>query len=247
MTVFLQLLRKEWRGLWFSPMLYAAWTVFLVMTGLNMWRMLAINTVDQAVGQGNLMFGSTFFWIGVLTLITVLTMSLLAEESRSGTLEMLLTAPVTDTAVVLSKFLAAWLSLIIMILPALAYLPLAAALSVESDPVDAAAIASGMLMLATAGAAYIAFGLLVSSLTKLQSLAAGIILPALCTVFFLESLLPLIRHPWLRTAITTAATAQHVVDASRGIVDSRPLIFYVSACMWLLFAAIKVLESRHWR
>jgi ABC-2 type transport system permease protein len=244
MTALFQLFRKEWRMLWLSPLTYAAWAVFLFVAGLNMWRLLVTGAVES---QGGLMFGSTFFWVGVLAVITALTIPLLAEESRSGTLESLLTAPVADTAVVLAKFAAAWLTLVVMTLPTLAYLPIASALSLGGDTVAPAALAAGMLVLAVAGAAYVALGLFVSSLTRRQALAASVTFPALCTVFFLESLLPLLRHPWARSAVAAVATAQHVVDAARGIMDTRPLVLYATVATWFLFATVKVLESRHWR
>ncbi len=247
MSVFLQLLRKELSVIWFSPFSYAAWAVFLFVAGLNMWRMLAVGVVEPALSQGSLMFGSTLFWFGLLALITALTAPLLAEESRSGALETLLSAPVTDTAVVLAKFAAAWFSLLLMILPILAYLPIASAMSFGGDDVDFMIIAAGMLMLGAVVAAYAAFGLFVSALTRWQALVAVLTFSILSLCFFVENLLPLLRHPWARTFAVTAAAAHQVVDAARGIVDIRPITFYVTMAAWFLFASIKTLESRHWR
>lgn len=247
MRVFFQLLRKELQALWFSPLTYAAWTVFLFLAGLNLWRMFAFGAAEQGLSQGSLMYGSVFFWIGVLALIMALTTPSLAGEFQSGTIETMLSAPLSDTVVALAKFFAAWLTLLIMILPTLSYLPMASIAGYGGDSVNYPVLASGLVMLAVVCAAYAAVGLFVSSLTRSQALAAGVTFPLLCILLFSENLLPLMPHPWLRAAAGAAAAAQHVSDAARGIMDSRPLVFYACMSAWFLFASVKALESRHWR
>src|SRR6516162_3102346 len=122
MRRFLILLRRELASFYYSPIAYAVLFFFLILNGLSFWFAVALlsrgpseNTVVQVF------FNSAFFWIAYLLVFPVITMRLFAEEFKLGTIETLMTAPVRDWEVVMSKFLAALIFYLSLWLPSLLY------------------------------------------------------------------------------------------------------------------------------
>jgi len=114
MTNLLPLTSRELRSLVYSPILYVVGALFLVMQGWVFWLLVAVLNdprVDPAWSMAEFFFGGTFFyWFSVLITAPLLTMRTFSEEKRTGSIELLLTAPVTDAEVVLSKFLGSWIA-----------------------------------------------------------------------------------------------------------------------------------------
>jgi ABC-2 type transport system permease protein len=182
--------------------------------------------------------------ICIIFVVPVLTMRLLSEEWRSGTLEVTLTAPVSEGAVVLSKFLACLATFLFLWLPWGLFL---VALRLGGgQPFDYFAVISFSMALLTSGAGFVAAGLFFSSLTRNQIGAAVL------TFAYLVAQLLLIMIPVEPGSKVWATIISHVAfvdlwgNALQGMLLPRHLIFHLSLAIFWLFATIKVLESRKW-
>lgn len=318
------LIRRELSAYFLSPIAYVVLVVFLAVTGFLYWLTLGQLTADKATGVEyplQYMLGMQLgvhwlFWLVFLVIPPVLTMRLFAEERGTGTLEVLMTSPLRDWQVVLSKYLACCVFYGFMWLPTVVYLPmlvdmqppvfqaavtplsctlivgaagfligglmlllpfgtvgrvtsvllvlgggLAAGIGgwahYRFDPthiieiasrIDPAPVASTYLGLALAGGMLLSMGLLVSSLVRSQ-LVAFLVSLAFSLMFIV--LLPVIAN------LDSGSTLYQVLfffcvplhfsrDFTRGLVDTRHLVLYVSVTVFCLFLTVRSLESRRW-
>lgn len=247
MRTFFILWKRELASYFLSPIAYVMVMFFLFVMGYTFWMLL--NILAHGVVSATVMnelFGSIFFWITLLILIPLITMRLFAEENRSGTIELLMTAPVTETQVVLSKYAGALSFYLVMWLPTLAYVYVLR----HYDPlmsVDLGPLASGYLGALLLGAFYLSAGLLMSSLTRNQIVAAMSSF-ALVTVAFFAGFMPYIsRSETVRDAGRHFSAVLHMMDFARGMVDTRPVVLYLTSTAFLLFTTIKILEMKKWK
>ncbi|NCC50264.1 MAG: hypothetical protein EOM20_03515 [Spartobacteria bacterium] len=247
MNAFFIIWRREMSSTFLSLIAYLTGMFFLFIMGYSFWMLTTLlargeagNTVMDKV------FGSIFFWLAMLIIVPASTMRLFAEEMRSGTIETLMTAPVSDAAVVLAKYASALSFFVVMWIPTVAY---AYVLRVF-DPlmsVDYGPMLSGYLGTLLVGAFYLSVGLLASSLTRYQ-LVALIITFALMCVAFLAGFIPyLSSNPMVRNVGSYFSSAMHMLEFARGKVDTRPVVLYLTGTVFMLFATLKVVESRRWR
>jgi ABC-2 type transport system permease protein len=252
MLATLSLVRREFSAYFLSPIAYVVLAIFLAVTGHLFYLTLTQLTAAGPKGVEfpmQLMLGDEKFWLVYLFIPPLLTMRLFAEERSTGTLEMLMTAPLTDWQVVLSKYFACFAFYLVLWLPTLAYLPLILSASTPHGPLDPMPIASSYLGLVLAGAMFLALGLMVSSLVRSQMVAA------LISLFL--SLGFIVVGIW-RPEMDTGSTLYRVLfffsvplhfyrDFSRGLVDTRHLVLYLSVAVFCLFLTVRSLESRKWR
>jgi ABC-2 type transport system permease protein len=169
-------------------------------------------------------------------------MRLLAEERGTGTIEMLLTMPVTDTQVVVGKFLSAVGVLAIGLVLTLPYVFTVSKLgSLDGGPVVASYL--GTLLL---GSTYLAVGLFTSAMTKNQIIAL-IVGFLLCLGLFLMDNLFIVAGPTLGPVLQYASPAYHFERMTRGVIELRNLVYYLTFIAVLLVLSVQVLESRKWR
>ncbi|HUX00903.1 MAG: ABC transporter permease [Phycisphaerae bacterium] len=234
----LVLTRREIASYFVSPVAYVAIGLFLVMSGF----FFALGDFyPGAPAQMRSIFETMM--VILIFVLPILAMRSLAEEFRTGTIETLLTAPVTDVEVVVGKFLGCWVVYLVMLAPTLFYVVLLAAFG---EP-DYGPIASGYLGLALLGALYIAVGIFASSMTGNQVIAA--------VVAFVILAIFSILAPWLaasvpstwRHIIQQAAVRNHYTDFSQGVVDLVHVAYFVALTVYVLFLAVKIVESRRWR
>ena len=232
-----------------SPMGYIVGTIFLVGTGI--FFTLGLGTPFPEASLSNFFVGVNFlqiFTFGGVTLIVILlapalTMRLLAEEQKLGTIELLLTSPVRDWEIIVGKYLASLAFLLAMIALTL-YYPLLLFIFAEPDP---GPIYSGYLGLILYGAAALSIGILTSTLTSNQivafTVAAGILL-----VLYFADLAPLVvgQGVW-STLISEVSISTHFRDFDRGVIDTRHIVYFLSFIAFFLFLSIRALESRRWR
>jgi ABC-2 type transport system permease protein len=244
---FLVLWRRELLAYALSPTAYLVAVLFLAVTGAGFWILVAA----LAAGPGSAAGATELLgWVFLLTLLAaapLLTMRLFAEERRSGTFETLMTAPVREVEVVLAKYAGAVAFFAAMLAPTLAYGPLLRAMSAVPPPADPAALAGVYAGALLVGAFFLALGLLASALTRSQ-IGAGLLAFAAILLFLLGGLLPYVWHT--ETADRLGAwlsPVAHIADLSRGVFDTRPLVFYAVNIAWILFATTRALESRRWR
>lgn len=248
MRSFTVLWRRELGAYFLSPIAYVTMMFFLVVMGFSFW-FLARVLADGAAGVSimKILFGeSIFFWISLLVVVPLITMRLFAEEKRSGTIETLMTAPVTDTAVVLAKYFGALSFFIVMWLPTAAYAFVLRNFS-PLLPIDLGPMMTGYLGAFLVGAFYLAIGLLTSFLTRNQIVAAIACFAAICVAFF-SGFIPFFAHSdAVRDIGIYFSSVEHMREFSRGAIDSRPVLLYVTATALLIFATIQVVESRKWK
>ncbi|MBI3040921.1 MAG: ABC transporter permease subunit [Chloroflexi bacterium] len=226
---------KESKSYLASPMAYIVTGIFLIATGFFFGISPATYTETSING---------FLQAGVILLLLfapLLTMRLLAEERKLGTIELLLTAPVRDSEIILGKFLGG-LGILTVMLGLTLYYPLL--LIIFGDP-DMGPIGAGYLGLLLLGYTALAIGIFTSSLTSNQIVAAVVaigILLALYFVGFAASFLP----EALGEVIGYFSLSNYFPDFMRGIVDTRGIIYYLSITALFLFLAIRSLENSRW-
>ena len=240
------LYKKELRGFFSSIIGYLTIGVFLVMTGLTLWVFSSdFNILDYGyAGLDGLFITGPFLY---LFLIPAITMRSLAEERRGGTMEMLMTRPLGDWTIVWSKFLAAWTLVLISILPTLV-----AYFSVYSlgDPVgniDTGSVAGSYIGLLLLGGAFVAIGIFSSSLTQNQ-IVAFIIAAVLSVAVYLgfESVYNMGVQGGAGLFVRKLGAAYHYESMSRGVVDTRDVLYFACLAALFLMATRMVLQSRQW-
>ncbi len=232
------LTRREVGSYFVSPIAYVAMALFLVIAGF----FFALS--DFRPGAPAAM--RSIFDVMMIILVFVLpiiTMRAISEEQKTGTIETLLTAPVTDVEVVAAKFLGSWVFYLAVLAPTLLYVVL---LEAFGEP-DLGPIASGYLGLALLGALYVAVGLFASSLTSNQVIAAVVAFVILLVLALVGPWLATLAPPPWRDALQMATVRSHYIDFSQGVVDGVHVIYFVALTLYALFLTVKVLESRRWR
>jgi ABC-2 type transport system permease protein len=233
MREFLILWRKEAAALFSSPIAYAVVTTFLLIMGYSFTLTLFVSRAPTLV--------HLFYQMFVLFLLTVpiLTMRLVAEERKLGTIEMLLTAPVTEAQIILAKFAASMTLLLAMLLLSAAY-PLV--LAIYGDP-DWGPIYSGYLGLALLGAALIGTGILASALTTNQIIAALLSLSLFLLLWIIDDFGYLLPEPF-DTLVVNLSLSGHFKPFATGSLYLSDAAFYVSATLLTLFLSVRALAWR---
>ena len=245
---FFTLWRKELASYFLSPIAYVMMMFFLLVMGVSFSLLVSVMASGPAgVTMMKELFSSIFFWIAMLIVVPVLTMRFFAEEKRSGTIETLMTAPVTDTAVVLAKYAGAMTFFVILWLPTASYAFILKAFSPLTAPVDLGPMLGGYVGAFLVGAMYIAIGLFCSSMTNNQIVAAITCFAMICVAFFAGFIPYITRSELFRDFGGYVSSISHMLDFSRGAVDTRPIVFYLTVSALMLFATIKVIESRKWK
>lgn len=231
----LTIAKREFRGYFNSPAAYIVICLFLLMMGFFFWNPFFLINRASVRNMYDLMA------ILLLPTAPALTMSLLAEEKRQGTIEILLTMPVRDTEVILGKYLAAFGLLTVLLALTLAY-----PISVSTlGNLDWGPVWAGYLALLLQGGAMLALGVLASSWTDNQLIAfftSGMI----CFVFWVVSrFLPFIPQE-IASVVEWLSFDYHFQDIVRGVVDSRHIIYFLTVIGFSLTLAFRSLESRRW-
>jgi len=240
--------KREVAACFMAPLAYAVWFFFLLLMGFQfhaLLQVLAAGPVHHGIMR-LLMGESPFFWLAMWMLVPVITMRAFAEERRSGTLETLLTAPVTEWQVVGAKYAAALTFYAICWLPTLGYTWLLARYSPEAVLVDGGALGATYLGIGLLGAFFVAVGLLASAATRHQAVAAMITLVVL-GIWFLAGFIPYYaRAGGVQAVGRYMSSVLHMMEFSRGVIDSRPIVLYLTGSALALFVTVKLLEGRKW-
>jgi ABC-2 type transport system permease protein len=236
-------------ALFYSPVAYCVLGFFLLAAGVS-FRLMADMLVKGAheVTLLQALFGeSIFFWIAVLVSVPAITMRTFAEETRTGTMEALMTAPLSDATLVAAKYAAALMFYALLWAPTTLYLVLLNQFSPGGGVFDPGMTAAAYFGVALVGALFVSVGVLISSMTKNQIVAA-IATFALLFAFFMAGFAPyfLESERWIEIA-SHASCIRHMMAFSRGVVDTRAVVFYLSLTAWALFATVRVVEARRWR
>ena len=228
---------KETKTYFASPMGYVIAAVFLALTGYLFAQSVSAPFAEASI-RGWILDATLLFTLWS----PVLTMRLLAEEQKLGTLELLLTSPVRDFEIVLGKYLSTLVILVGTLALTSFYVLL---LFLYGDP-DIGPILAGYLGLVLFGAATLAVGVLASSLTSNQIVAAVVSFGILLLLTLLEQAADVTSG---RTALILeqSSLTGHFRDFARGIIDSNNIVYYLTFISVFLFLTIRNLESRRWR
>jgi ABC-2 type transport system permease protein len=250
MRRFLTLLQRELSAFYYSPIAYVVLFFFLILNGLSFWFAIAVlNKAPSENSVVQMFFNSAFFWIAYLLVFPVITMKLFAEEFKLGTIETLMTAPVRDWEVVMSKFVAAVVFYMSLWLPSLLYFLIFGALGNRAAIGSAGQLWAPYLLLLVMGMFNVGLGCVASALTSNQIVAAMISLVLTTGVFFLTLINYVVNSssPLLRDITAYVAQLDHMDSFSRGVIDSRALVFYPSVTLLLLAITYHVFQYRRWR
>lgn len=247
MTGFVAIFRREMLSLWVTPLAWVLLGVFLILQGGIFYSIIVhfSTFTDLSVDDGPLgaYFGqnSVFLLMTLLLMCPALSMRLLAEERRSGTIEALLTAPVGSAGVVLGKYAAALVTYVAMWVPTLLYVVILR----KTGSVDWLVILASYLGLFLVGAQYLAIGALASALTQSQFVALLVTVLIQFGLFVLGIGEYIFDPGLLHDVCSYVSLAGHMEDFSKGIVDTRRVLYDLSLAGFSLFLAVRVVDS--WR
>lgn len=227
--------QRELRSYFHSPVAYVVIVVFLAILGwfftsnLFLMNVASLRIVFELVPLLFLFF------------VPAITMRLIAEEQKSGTLELLTTKPVRDVEIVLGKFLAAWVLVGATLAPTLIYLFTIMAIG----SIDVGPVITGYLGLLLMGGVYVAIGLFASSLTENQIVAFVVSFLIILALFLLDKVLLYVPESFAST-MEFLSIDYHFSNIARGVIDSRNLIYFGSLLGFALYLATVSLERRKW-
>jgi ABC-2 type transport system permease protein len=230
------LAKKEFRSYFDSPVAYVVITLFLLIAGWQFSSSLFLNnSADLRTLFSIVRFILLFF-------IPALSMRLISEEKRLGTIELLMTLPIKDWQLVIGKFIAAYLLVIITILLTLIHYITVASLG---EPDFGAAIGGYIGLIMVVGV-YLSIGIFTSSLTQNQ-IVAFIVSFVIIFFFFILDKIIFFFPGFIATLFEYLSIDYHFNSIARGVIDSRNLIYYLSMMFLFLFLAVQTLESRKWK
>jgi len=240
------LLKKEVSQFFSSITGYIMVVLFLVTIGLFMWVFPgATNVLDSGYATLDTLF-ELAPWV-FLFLVPAVTMRMFADEQKSGTMELLLTRPLTDMQIVLSKYLAAVVLILLALLPTLVFYYSVVRLGNPVGNLDVGGTWGSYIGLFFLAAVYASLGIFASSLTQ-NSIVAFLITVALAFFLYVGfdsiSTLPIFGNA--DTVLTKLGIQEHYQSISRGVIDSRDIIYFISVIVIFLFFTRTVLQSRKW-
>jgi len=239
--------RREMLALWVTPLAWVLLFIFLLIQGLSFNQILlhfaSFSNVSIDQGPVQAYFGQSLFLVLSLFLVCpALTMRLFAEERRSGTIEALLTAPVSATSVVLAKYLATFSTFFLMWAPTVLYIVILR----DTGAVDWWVVLSSYVGVLGIGAGYLAIGTLMSAVTRSQLVAMMLSALVIFGLFTLGIGERIFEPGPLHDLCAHVSVLSQVDDFSKGIVDLRRLVFDGTLVALPLFVAVRVVDSWRW-
>ena len=238
---------KEIQGFFSSLTGYLVIAVFLAITGLCLWVFPSVLNIPES---GYASLDSLFYiapWV-FLFLVPAITMRSFSEEIKTGTIELLLTKPISEMQLAVAKFLAAATLVFIALLPCVVYIISVWQLGNPPGNLDTGATYGAMIGLLLLGAVYAAIGTFMSSLTDNQVVA--FITAALTSFVFYEgfdALAQLFADAGVHDFITYLGIKEHYASISRGVVDFRDLTYFFGVMLLFLLLTRLKLQSRKWK
>lgn len=255
MTGWYPVFRKETANFFVSPIAYAVIAIFLLISGFFFWANVSFMSLLSLQAANNPMISARInlndvvvrplvqnMAIILLFLMPLLTMRLFSEEKKSGTIELLLTYPLKDLGVLVGKFLAATLLLVVMLAGTFAFPIMLAGIG----RTDYGIFLSGYLGLLLMGAAFMSLGMFISSLTENQIVAAAISFGSalLCWVISWSASL---TDDTLGAVLRQLSILEHMESLNKGILSLSDISFFVLFTAFFLFLTLRSIEAYRWR
>ena len=245
---------KELRAYFASPIAYIIIGLFALLFGWFFYMFLTVfirqseqmmqfgggggANINQQMIRGVLQNAAVI----ILFVMPMITMRTYSEEKRSGTIELLLTSPVTDFQIIMGKFLGAMALYAAMLLVTVVYMGI---LFVYGNP-EWRPVVAGYLGLLLMGGCFIAVGLLISSLTKNQ-IVAGFLTFAVFLMLWVINWIGDSSGPRTQAIVSYLSITEHFDDFARGVIDTKHLVYYLSFITFGLFLTAKSVDSERWR
>lgn len=241
----LAILKKEFNGFLNSLIAYIVMTVFLVAIGMFMWVFPESSVLDYGFADMQTLFNMAP-WV-FLFLIPAITMRTFAEEKREGTIELLLTKPISELQLILGKYFAALLLALFALLPTLIYYYTVYELGNPRGNVDSAAVVGSYLGLIFLAGVFAAIGVFSSSISSNQ-IISFVIAIFLCFIFYtgFDSIASIPAWGSYSYYISQFGIAYHYAAISKGLIDSRNVLYFISVIALMVLATKLVLRSRKW-
>lgn len=241
----LTILKKDLTDFFNSLVAYITIGSFLLVSGLFLWVFPESSILEYGYAGLESLFNIAPYIF--MFLIPAITMRSLAEEKKEGTFELLATRPLTDWQIVLGKYFAALLIVLLALLPTLIYYISVYQLGVTKGNIDSGAVIGSYIGLLLLGGCFTAIGIFSSSVSKNQIIAFTIAV-FLCFITFsgFDSFSQLLSLQTFETILTGLGINQHYQSVSRGVLDSRDLIYFVSFIALFLLGTKTILGGRKW-
>jgi ABC-2 type transport system permease protein len=255
MSNILAIAHKELKGYFASPVAYVVigfsailfgWFFINLLYYFDRTQMQAGSGFQgpQAINVNEIMISPLFLNVSVILLFTLplITMRTYAEEKRSGTIELLLTSPLTDLQIVMGKFLGGLVLYGAMLGVTLVHM---AILFAYGNP-EWRPIATAYLGLILMGACFLSLGLFVSSLTRNQ-IIAGMVTFAVFLMFWVINWISTFMGPTSQAVLNYMSITEHLNDFARGVIDTKHVVYYLSFIAFSLFLTVRAVDSERWR
>ena len=255
MSNILAIAHKELKGYFASPVAYVVigfsailfgWFFINLLYYFDRTQMQAGSGFQgpQAINVNEIMISPLFLNVSVILLFTLplITMRTYAEEKRSGTIELLLTSPLTDLQIVMGKFLGGLVLYGAMLGVTLVHM---AILFAYGNP-EWRPIATGYLGLILMGACFLSLGLFVSSLTRNQ-IIAGMVTFAVFLMFWVINWMASFSSPTTQAVLTHLSITEHLNDFTKGVLDTKHLVYYLSFIGFGLVLTVRAVDTERWR
>jgi ABC-2 type transport system permease protein len=250
MRAYLTLTRRELAGFFFSWIGYVVIAGAVFLMGMSFVSLLTtLQRLPTLMPVTEIFLLSEYVWLILLFSAPVITMRLFALEKSSGTFETLMTAPVSDLAVVLAKFSAALILYCITWLPLLGFILILSCFAHDPSFLDPGTLAATFLGLFLLGMLYMSMGCFASSLTSNQIVAAMITFAIGLSLYILSFAADLmaVDKTWATATLNYICLRAHMEDFVQGVVDTRCLVFYLTSSAFFLFLTHRMVQSRRWR
>jgi ABC-2 type transport system permease protein len=252
--------RRELVAYFASPVAYAVLAGFLILSGAvfdslistylryegDVQRASQLLQTPPPINVNELVLRNYFAFVAQILpflFLPVITMRLLSEEKRQGTMELLLTTPITDVQIVVGKYLAALSMYVVLLITTALHVGFVFAWG-NPDPGPVVAGYAGLFMI---GAAYLAVGMFISSLTESQIVAA--VSTASVNLLFLVVgfAAALVQDPHVAAVLEYVSVSAHFADFEKGVLDTRALLFFASFAFFGVFLTLRSVESLRWK
>ncbi len=241
------LLKKEINSFLSSITGYVVMVVFLLSIGLFMW---VIPGTDFNILENGYAGMDTLFMLApwmFMFLIPAVTMRSFAEENKSGTIELLLTRPLTDLRIVFAKYSAGVILVIFSLIPTLVYVVSIWMLASPKGNIDVGGITGSYFGLLFLCSAFVSIGVFASALSNNQ--VVSFILAVIISFFFhtgFDSLSSFATSGWLPAVLSQLGISSHYTSMSRGVIDTRDMIYFITLSAFFLFLTRFIIEKRKW-
>ena len=241
----IQIFAKEFNGYLNSLIAYIVIGVFLTGIGMLMWVFPSTSVLDYGYADMDTLFslGPYVF----VFLIPAITMKSFAEEKKMGTIELLLTKPITEWEIVIGKFMAGFSLMLVAVVPTFIYYLSVYFLGEPIGNIDTSGVVGSYLGLILLGGIFSGIGILASSITPNQ-IVSFVAAAFLCLIFYsgFDSISTLVSEGAMGLRIKQLGILYHYDSLSRGLIDSRDILYFISVTALMLLLTKTVLNSRQW-